>query len=89
MIGLLITVLNLVVLKGAGRDVFTRLMDGVDPELVERGESALAGTDGVLGVCGLRVRWSGHQLHADAVLDVDPALSALEAHRAAHRAEAN
>lgn len=52
-------------------------------------ESALAGTDGVLGVSGLRVRWSGHQLHADVVVDVDPALSVLEAHQIVHRAEAN
>lgn len=89
LIGLLITVLILAVLKGAARDVFTRLMDGVDPELVERVESALAGTDGVLGLSGLRVRWSGHQLHADAVVDVDPALSVLDAHQVAHRAEAN
>lgn len=89
LIGLLITVLILVVLKGAARHVFTRLMDGVDPDLVERSESALAGTDGVLGVSELRVRWSGHQLHADAAVDVDPALSVLEAHQIAHRAEAN
>lgn len=89
LIGLLITVLILVVLKGAARDVFTRLMDGVDPDLVERSESALARTDGVLGVTGLRVRWSGHQLHADAAVDVDPALSVREAHQIAHRAEAN
>jgi len=89
LIGLLITILILAVLKGAARDVFTRLMDGVDPELVEQGEQALARTDGVQGVSGLRVRWSGHQLHADAVVDVDPALSVLEAHEVAHRAEAN
>ncbi len=89
LIGLLITVLILAVLKGAARDVFTCLMDGVDPVLVEQGEQALAGTDGVQGVSGLRVRWSGHQLHADAVVDVDPALSVLEAHEVAHRAEAN
>ncbi len=38
---------------------------------------------------GLRVRWSGHQLHADAVVDVDPALSVLEGHQVVHRAEAN
>lgn len=89
LIGLLITLLILAVLKGAARDVFTRLMDGVDPELVERGEQALARAGGVQGVSGMRLRWSGHQLLADAVVDVDPALSVLEAHEVAHRAEAN
>lgn len=89
LIGLVITLLILTVLKGAARDVFTRLMDGVDPELVEQGEQAVASTVGVQAVSGLRVRWSGHQLYADAVVDVDPALSVLEAHEVAHRAEAS
>lgn len=89
LVGLVITVLILAVLRGAARDVFTRLLDGVDPELVDRGERALAGTDGVLGVSALRVRWSGHRLQADAVVDVDPTLSVVAAHDVAHRAEAN
>ena len=89
LVGLLITVLILMVLKGAARDVFTRLMDGVDPSLVAQGETALADTEGVLGVSALRVRWSGHQLHADAAVQVDPALTVEHAHRVAHRAEAN
>lgn len=88
-VGLLITVLILVVLRGAARDVFTRLMDGVDPELVEQGEAALAGTEGVTAVSGFRLRWSGHQMHADAVIDVDPSLTVRDAHRVAHLAEAN
>jgi cation diffusion facilitator family transporter len=89
LVGLLITVLILVVLKGAARDVFTRLMDGVDPTLVEEGGRALAATPGVQGVSALRVRWSGHQLHADAVVEVDPTLTVRDAHQVAHLAEAN
>ena len=41
--------------KGTARDVFVRLMDGVDPVLVERGEDALAGSAGVDAVSRLRV----------------------------------
>jgi cation diffusion facilitator family transporter len=89
LVGLLITVLILLVLKGAARDVFARLMDAVDPHLVEQAEGALASTDGVRGVSGLRLRWMGHQLHADATVDVDPALSLDQAHTVAHRAEVN
>jgi divalent metal cation (Fe/Co/Zn/Cd) transporter len=69
--------------------VFARLMDAVDPHLVEHAEGALASTDGVRGVSGLRLRWMGHQLHADATVDVDPALSLDQAHTVAHRAEVN
>ena len=44
---------------------------------------------GVSGVSALRVRWSGHQLHADAAVQVDPAMTVEHAHRVAHRVEAN
>lgn len=40
-VGLLITVMILRVLQGAARDIYRRLMDSVDPELVERIEHTL------------------------------------------------
>jgi divalent metal cation (Fe/Co/Zn/Cd) transporter len=33
------------------------------------------------------MRWIGHRLHADAELDIDPALGLGDAHRIAHDAE--
>lgn len=86
-VGLLITVAILAVLRTAVRDVFRRLLDGVDPELVEAAEQALAGRPGVRAVRRVRMRWIGHRLHADAELDVDPSLTLSEAHRVAHDAE--
>lgn len=86
-VGLLITVAILMVLRTAARDVFSRLLDGVDPHLVETAEKALAAEPGVVGVRALRMRWIGHRLHADAELDIDPAISLSDAHQLAHRAE--
>ena len=86
-VGLLITAAILIVLRTAARDVFARLLDGVDPHLVESAEQALATEPGVRGVRRLRMRWIGHRLHADAELDIDPGLSLGEAHRLAHDAE--
>lgn len=86
-IGLLITVAILFVLRAAARDVFARLLDGVDPGLVETAEAALAVEPGVVGVRRVRMRWIGHRLHADAELDIDPTLTLSEAHRLAHNAE--
>jgi len=86
-VGLLITAAILIVLRTAARDVFARLLDGVDPHLVESAEQALATEPGVRGVRRLRMRWIGHRLHADAELDIDPDLSLGEAHRLAHNAE--
>lgn len=54
------------------RDVFRRLMDAVDPALVDTAEHALLETPGVQGVRRLRIRWLGHILQAEADLEVDP-----------------
>jgi cation diffusion facilitator family transporter len=86
-IGLVITVAILAVLRTAVRDVFRRLLDGVDPALVDAAEQTLAARPGVRAVRSVRMRWIGHRLHADAELDVDPTLNLAQAHRIAHDAE--
>jgi cation diffusion facilitator family transporter len=82
-VGLLITVAILAVLRTAARDVYRRLMDAVDPALVDRAEQSLAATRGG----ALRMRWIGHEIHAEADLDIDAAATLVEAHRLAHDAE--
>lgn len=86
-VGLLITAAILAVLRTAARDVFRRLLNGVDPAMVDAAEQALAARPGVQAVRSVRMRWIGHRLHADAELDVDPALDLAQAHRIAHDAE--
>ncbi len=86
-IGLVITAAILAVLRTAVRDVFRRLLDGVDPQFIDTAETTLAARPGVRSVRSVRMRWIGHRLHADAELDIDPALSLAEAHRVAHDAE--
>ncbi|MEH3140353.1 MAG: cation diffusion facilitator family transporter [Mycobacterium kyogaense] len=86
-IGLVITVAILAVLRTAVRDIFRRLMDGVDPRFVDTAEAALAAEPGVTAVRSVKMRWIGHRLHADAELDIDPAVSLADAHRIAHEAE--
>ncbi len=86
-VGLVITAAILAVLRTAVRDVFRRLMDGVDPMFIDAAEAALAVRPGVRSVRSVRMRWIGHRLHADAELDIDPALSLADAHRIAHESE--
>ncbi len=88
-VGLLISVAILLVLRSATREVFRRLMDGVDPALVEAAEHALLDTPGVESVGQLKVRWLGHTLHAEADLEVAADLSLADAHHIAHQAEAH
>jgi divalent metal cation (Fe/Co/Zn/Cd) transporter len=67
--------------------VFRRLIDGVDPELIDAAEATLAAEPSVRSVRSVRMRWIGHRLHADAELDIDPELSLADAHHIAHNAE--
>jgi cation diffusion facilitator family transporter len=86
-VGLLITVAILAVLKSAATEVFRRLLDGVEPELVDQAERSLVGTPGVLGVGSIQLRWIGHQLHAETSIEVDPSLGLGDAHAIAHLAQ--
>ncbi|MDF2256624.1 cation diffusion facilitator family transporter [Streptomyces ferralitis] len=86
-IGLLITVAILMVLKDAAREVYRRLMDSVDPALIDKAETALRAIDGVRGTGQVRMRWIGHALHAEADIVVDPHLTVVQAHDLAVAAE--
>lgn len=89
LVGLVITVAILAVLKGAATEVFRRLMDGVDPSLVDRAERAAKDTPGVLGIDSMQLRWIGHQLHAETSIVVEPDLTLTAAHEIAHTAQDN
>ncbi|WP_093847765.1 cation diffusion facilitator family transporter [Streptomyces pini] len=86
-VGLAITVAILLVLRHACREVFHRVMDAVDPGLVDTAEKALLGVEGVRGVGELRMRWIGHRLRAEIAVVVDGDLSVRRAHRIAVEAE--
>jgi cation diffusion facilitator family transporter len=86
-VGLLIAGAIGIVLIVAARDVFGRLLDRIDPELVDVAHTVLSGRPGVRGVRRLRMRWVGHRLEADAELDVDASMSLSDAHAVAHDAE--
>jgi len=86
-VGLLITVAILSVLKGATREVYRRLMDAVDPGLVDQVDTTLRSTPGVLDVGQVRIRWIGHQLHAECEITVSDTQTVGHAHRIAHDAE--
>ncbi|MEU6033835.1 cation diffusion facilitator family transporter [Actinomadura sp. NPDC047616] len=86
-VGLVITAAILLVLRQAAREIWRRLMDAVDPALVERAETTLAGTPGVLGVGQVRLRWVGHRLRAECDVVVDPGLDVVAAHQVAVDAE--
>ena len=86
-VGLLITAAIVLVLRDAAREIYRRLMDAVDPTLVDRAETCLRETPGVLDVGSVRMRWIGHRLHAETEITVGADLSLAAAHAIAVNAE--
>jgi cation diffusion facilitator family transporter len=88
-IGLVITVAILGVLRSAARQVGARLMDAVDPGLVDQATAAVTSVRGIEGVRDLRIRWIGHTLRAEVDVTVAADLTVTQAHDLAHHAEAH
>jgi len=86
-IGLAITAAIAVMLRSTARDVWRRLMDGIDPAIVEHAEHVLAEIPGVIAVRQLRMRWIGHRIHAEADLVVSDDVTLAAGHDIAHDAE--
>ncbi|WP_329214729.1 cation diffusion facilitator family transporter [Streptomyces sp. NBC_01485] len=80
-VGLAITAAIVLVLRDAAREVFRRVLDAVDPALVDRAERALREVEGVCGVGELRLRWIGHRLRAEVAVVVDGEVTVRQAHR--------
>ncbi|HEU5015690.1 MAG TPA: cation diffusion facilitator family transporter [Roseiflexaceae bacterium] len=79
-IGLLITVAIVFVLKDAAGKIWERLMDAVDPKLVDAVEQTAQSVDGIKNVHGVRVRWMGHKLLAELHIGVDGVISTVDSH---------
>lgn len=86
-LGLAIAAAIVVVLGGAAKQVYRRLMDAVDPALIDSVETALRDTPGLLEVGWVRLRWIGHRLRAECEIELDPDLSLVRAHAIAVDAE--
>ncbi|MDN3262326.1 cation diffusion facilitator family transporter [Streptomyces sp. CSDS2] len=86
-VGLAITAAIVLVLRDAAREVFRRVLDAVDPALVDRAERAVRAVEGVRGVGELRLRWIGHRLRAELAVVVDPEATLRQAHAIAVEAE--
>src|SRR5262245_50563668 len=60
-IGLLITATILPIVWESGKAVFGRLLDGVDPEVIDEITHAINHTQGARDITEVRLRWSGHR----------------------------
>ncbi len=88
LVGLIITVAILRIVWDSGKAVFARMLDGVEPEVVDEIYHAAGHVPGVQSVTEVRVRWLGHRLRAELSLAVDPALTVEQGHAIAQQAQA-
>ena len=82
-IGLVITVTIFRIVWQSAQAIFTRLLDGVEPEVIDEIEHAAGHVSQVEGVTDVRVRWLGHRLHAEVNVTVNPDLSIEQGHQIA------
>ncbi len=71
-VGLLIGVAIVFIARDATKRIWYRLMDAVDPMVVDRIEQYAGDVPGVENVASIRARWVGHQLHAEVGIVINP-----------------
>jgi cation diffusion facilitator family transporter len=74
-IGLAITVAIFGIVWQSARSVVTRMLDGVEPDILEEIDHAAEHVPGIVRVVDAKARWVGHRLHAEAAIATDPRLS--------------
>ncbi len=87
-VGLIITFMIFGIVWQTARAVFTRMLDGIEPEVLEEIEHVASHVPGVVKVTGVRARWLGHRLRAEVDLAVDGSLPVSAADGIAERFEA-
>lgn len=78
--GLVISVAILYILVDVGRDVLARLLDSVEPHVLDEIEAQARSVPGVHGVSDVRARWAGRRLFVALNVDADRALTLAAAH---------
>jgi cation diffusion facilitator family transporter len=86
-VGMAISVAIFVLLWGTARDIGRRLLDGVDPDLVDRAETTVSALPGITRVEDVRMRWTGHRLSIEATVETDPTMTVGSFHALEHEAD--
>jgi cation diffusion facilitator family transporter len=85
--GIVVAAAMLWLLWRTARRMSRRLLDGVEPAIVDEVDESIRGIDQVEDISDLRVRWQGHQLNVAVSITVDPGLTVEQGHETAHEVE--
>jgi divalent metal cation (Fe/Co/Zn/Cd) transporter len=84
-VGLGITVAILFIVKDSAQAIWRRMMDSIEPEIVEDIERAASGTAGVSKVEYVRARWIGHRIHSEVGVQMSGGKSLAESYAVSKR----
>lgn len=84
--GFVITLAIVWILFEVGRDILGRLMDAIDPAIVDEMERIVSGIEGIHHVHDVRARWLGHNITVEMHICMDGERTLLEAHDLSERA---
>ncbi|OLD58185.1 MAG: cation-efflux pump, partial [Armatimonadetes bacterium 13_1_40CM_3_65_7] len=82
-VGLAITAAIFGIVVQTSKEIFTRMLDGVDPAVVDEIRHTADRVADVKEVTDIRARWLGHRLHAEVNIAVDSHLTIAQAHAVA------
>lgn len=84
-VGLLITIAIFGIVWQSAKAVFTRMLDGVEPQVIDEIRHAAEHVPGIRAVLDARARWLGHRLVAelDVAIDGDARVREADAHACA------
>ncbi len=81
--GFIIGFAILVIVRDAARAMWHRLMDAMDPEIIEAIEHRASHVKGVQSIHDVRARWVGHRLRSELHVEVDCDLTVAQSHQIA------
>ena len=79
-VGLVITVAIFGIVIQSGKQIFSRMLDGVDRDVIDEISYAAAHVPAVKAVTDVRARWLGHRLHAEVNITLPSDISVRDAH---------
>jgi cation diffusion facilitator family transporter len=82
-VGLLITAAIFGIVIQSGKSIFTRILDGAEPRIINEMRHVAEHVPQIKEVSEVRARWLGHRLHAEMNIAVDPKMTIAQAHAVA------
>lgn len=86
-VGLIITAMILGIVWQSGKAVFTRMLDGTEPDIIHEIEHVTDHVEGIRNVEEVRARWLGHRLTVELDIAVDSGASLEQADAIANALE--